>query len=39
MIQKIAENIMLGSLSVLMVVLTIGVIIGLIYLIKLIKEN
>ena len=38
MMLQIAEDVMLGSLSVLMVVLTIGSIVGFVYLIKLLKE-
>ena len=35
---QFAENVMLGSLAVLIVVLTIGVIIGFVELIKILKE-
>ena len=38
MMMQFAENVMLGSLAVLIVVLTIGVIIGFVELIKILKE-
>ena len=35
---QFAENVMLGSLAVLIIALTIGAIIGIVYIIKTVKE-